>query len=324
MGEENHSFKENKMTKLAAIIAYWCGLDSLFYWLNRNAKRIITFHNVLPDELFRSGVANGVSSSLTGFKAIISECGKRFKFSTELSDSKTLTITFDDGYRNQYTTAFKALREKGISAYLFVSGDIAKGGIIIDKLLHWVAEAPIDYIPNGDRVRYWCNEIWPAFAKDCKGRGANVLKMLDQKYPYNKVVQSLSKEYMSERMGAISDEELFEMRNAGWKIGWHTWSHYTLSKLSEEDIRYELESPQEYRSVCLSFPYGNPCEVGETAIRMAKDLGYPCALSNTNTSMHSKYFLPRMALSSDRYLLHFELSGCKHFLKTRKLLPVVR
>lgn len=71
----------------------------------------------------------------------------------------------------------------------------------------------------------------------------------------------------------------------------------------------------------MSYPYGNPCEVGEGAIRIAQELGYPCAVANTNEVEHGQYFLPRMALSADKYLLHFELSGCKHFIKYRRLLP---
>lgn len=119
------------MTKLVAIIAYWTGLDALFYWLNRKAKRIITFHNILRDEIWREGVANGVSNKLSDFERIVDECAKRFGFSTDLSDAKTLTITFDDGYRNQYTTAFRSLQKRAIPAYVFVSGDVRGGRYII-------------------------------------------------------------------------------------------------------------------------------------------------------------------------------------------------
>lgn len=42
-----------------AYAAYWTGIDALFYWLNRKAKRIVTFHNVLPQGLWRKDLANG-------------------------------------------------------------------------------------------------------------------------------------------------------------------------------------------------------------------------------------------------------------------------
>lgn len=308
---------------LISAVAYMVGVDELFYWLNRRAKRIVTFHNVLSDEIWRGGLANGVSNRLSDFVRIVEECRKRFPISTELFDAKTLTITFDDGYRNQYSTAFKTLQKMGVPAYVFVSGDVLEGkGLLIDRLLHWVAEAPIEHIPNGGRFGYWVKEIWPRFRTDAKAKGETVFAELNAKYPYENVLAALPENYKRERLGPIRDEELDEMRAAGWKVGWHTKSHYPLAQQEEGALSEELTSPPEYRSVCFSYPYGNPVEVGDPAIRAVEKLGYPCAVSNTNEAKPSKYFLPRMVLPTNKYLLHFELSGLKYFLKHRKLLPV--
>ena len=134
----------------------------------------------------------------------------------------------------------------------------------------------------------------------------------------------LRADYLKERMGAITAEELQAMRDAGWKVGWHTKSHYPLSKLKAGDQMVELDSPPEYRDVCFSYPFGNPVEVGSAAVEMVMKLGYPCAVSNTYEVADNgdRFFLPRMTLSANKYLLHFELSGLKHFLKHRRLLPV--
>lgn len=316
---------KHKVGQIVAFFAYWLGVDALFYWLNRRAKRILTFHNVLQDELFRRTIANGVSNSLSEFVQIIGECSKRFSFSNDLTDTKTLTITFDDGYRCQYTTAFKTLNALGIPGYVFVAGDVEKGdGLMVDKLLHWVAEVPLEFVPGGDRTRYWIDIVWPEFVKDSEGKGQNVLRKLNVIYPYEKVLENLPQEYVEERLGCISELERGEMRKAGWKVGWHTWRHYPVSRLSEKELREAMSSPEEYRDTCLSYPYGNPVEVGDRAISMAKEYGYPHAVSNTNLPgiSFSRYFLPRMAfISSDKYEVNFELSGFKYFLKWRRLLP---
>lgn len=310
-----------KILKVISMLAYYSGVDTLFYWLNRKAKRIITFHNVLPDALFRPGIANGVSNKLSDFERIIDECAKRFKFSIDLFDVSTITITFDDGYRNQYTTAFKALQKRGIPAYLFVSGE-ANNVLTIDKLLHWVAEVPIEYIPGCNRLQYWIKDVWPRFMADSARKGLSVFESFDAVYPYDKISECLPKDYKRERLSGILPVELDEMRNAGWKIGWHAKSHYPLSKLTEAEQRQELGSPSEFRGVCLSYPYGNPVEVGDFALRLAEELGYPCAVSNTNAVEASMFFLPRMSLAANKYLLNFQLSGCKHWIKTKRLLPV--
>ncbi len=307
-----------------SVISYRIGLVSFFYFLNRRAKRIITFHNVLPDGLFRKGVANGVSCDLSSFLKIIKECRKRFPVSNDLLDPTTLTITFDDGYLNQYTTAFKVLKERNLPAYVFVS-DMRKEELLIDKLLHWVAEVPIDLIPDGNRSKYWVEEIWPRFVADFERMGRTVFEELDKAYPYAKIRSSLPVAYCRERLTRIPDECLDEMRNAGWAVGWHTVSHYPLSRLSEDILKKELDSPNEFRNVCLSYPYGNPAEVGSGTVRMAKAFGYPCAVSNTNTDPANKssFFLPRMSLPANKYRLHFRLSGLEHFIKYGHLLPII-
>lgn len=305
-----------------AFLAYWLGIDALFYWLNRKAKRILTFHNVLPDDLFRPGIANGVSNRLSDFELIIDECAKRFKFSTDLSDASMITITFDDGYRNQYSTAFKALQKREIPAYLFVAGEV-NNVLTIDKLLHWVAEVPIEYIPGGNRLQYWVKDIWPRFMSDSERRGLSVFEALNDIYPYDKILDGLPMDYKRERLSGISTEGLDEMRSAGWKIGWHTRSHYPLAKLSASELREELDSPDEFRNVCLSYPYGNPVEVGKEALTIAEELGYPYAVSNTNEAKPSRFFLPRMSVlpDKDKYRLHFQMSGFEYFIKHRRLLP---
>lgn len=327
------------MTRLIAILSYYLGLDALFYFLNRKRKRILTFHNVLRDDIWRYSLANGVSCCEGDFRKVVKECSRWFRFSTDLCDAKTLTITFDDGYLNQYTTAFGVLKELGIPAYLFVAGDVRNGVLTVDKLLHWIAEVPAGEYEvefNGERRRFavsdlwsrvgfWIDWVWPKFKLDAGSRGTKLFEAFDSVYPYERIMETLSEEYRRQRFGSISDAQLDEMREQGWKIGWHTKSHYPLSQLPEAEVETELAAPDSYRSVCLSFPYGEDESVGGNALRIAERLGFPCAVSNTLVSPNnsSMFFLPRTSVSADKYLLHFELSGLKHFLKRRKLLPLL-
>ena len=314
-----------RITHAVAVACYWTGVDAIFYWLNKKAKRIVTFHNVLPKELWSPGGENGVSSDLDGFEKVVDLCAKRYRFSTDFLDPQTLTITFDDGYHNQYAYAFKSLRAKGIPACLFVAGETqGRGGLLIDRLLIWVAHAPVELIPGGDRGLYWRKEIWPRFRDDHESHGEALMKELDATYPYAKIEASLSDAYRRERLGGISDAELDEMRAAGWTIGWHTKRHCPLVQFTGAALREELEPPPAFRGACLSYPYGNPVEVGDEAVRVAELLGYPCAVSNCNDAAlnrTSRFFLPRLAPGANKYDFHFEMSGAKFFLKFRRLLP---
>lgn len=295
--------------KIIAVSAYYLGIDALFYWLNRKAKRIITFHHVLPDEYFRFDLPNGVSNSESEFRKIINAICKRYKFSTDLWDVNTCTITFDDGYLNQYEVAAKVLAEKSIPAFLFVAGDLINSTepLYVDKLLHWVQDKY-----GKDALKTWTNEFWPRFL-----RGDKI------NFDYDALVAKMDKNYYSIRMTGVSEQQLDDLRNRGWKIGWHTRSHRPLSSMHEDVVRHELNSPMEYRSVCLSYPFGNKVEVGGLAPIVAKEFGYPCAVANTNAEPITLYSLPRMSLSADELLIDFELSGFKYFLKYGKLLPKV-
>ena len=333
---------KQRLVNFLALMAYWCGIDALFYKLNRKSKRIITFHNVLPNGLFKRDLTNGVSDSETSFRSIIREVGKRFPYSVDIEDSGSVTITFDDGFLNQYEVAGRILQEEGdIPAIIFAAGDVLDNRIptnviVVDRLLHWTAYAPsgeYDFpyckerkiiLSEHNRGKIWMKYIRPAYIADSDGRGANVMGTLDAQYAMDRILDALPAEYRRLRLTGISSAQAEELRRRGWKIGWHTKSHYPLSSLRESEKRLEIAPPDGFKDVVFSYPYGETLSVDAEAIEIAQECGYPCAVSNlpTENYLTGKYFLPRMALPYDKYRLHFRLSGLESYIKTRKLLPV--
>lgn len=318
-----------------AFLAYWFGVDVLFYWLNRKAKRIITFHNILPDNVFDPR-ANGVSCKESDFRKILDEVSRKFTFSTNIWDVDTVTLTFDDGFLNQYEVGGAVLAERGIPAIIFPAEEVIdskpENTLSVDLLLHWCWYAPLDALVKAfhlegvdSRTVYWEKAVWPAFCSEKDGRGHKLLKRLDAIYSIEKILQQLTDEYKRLRLSGVNTMMLDELRVRGWIVGWHSKTHFPLSSLSDADIQNELDSPMEYRNVVLSYPYGELQSVDTRVLRIAEELGYPCAVSNLPTvnELTSKYFLPRMALPSDKYRLHFRLSGLEFFVKTYKLLPII-
>lgn len=317
------------------------GLFRLAYFLNRNRKRIITFHNVLSDDVYVKNVANGVSCSLSQFKTIVETVGKRFGFSLDLNDPKTVTVTFDDGYANQASVAAPVLISKRIPAYLFVSGqllDITKGELTIDKLLHWVSYAPegdyhlafndksVDFkLDDSNRQKVWSKLIWPAFIEDIESKGSTLLGALNMVYPYEVIRSSLSERYINQRLEGVTAEQIAFLKSNGWEIGWHTYSHYPVSLLAPDEKQRELSPLGECDSSVMSFPYGGISDVDNESIEIVRQSGFDSALSNINlVNEHSgNYYRSRMSLPADPLLIDFELSGLKYFLKYRKLLPKI-
>lgn len=334
--------RNRNVTGVVAWFSYCLGLSQIFYFLNRRRKRILTFHNVLPDELFRPTLANGVSCSVSTFEMSLDEVGKHFGFSTGLGDPENVTITFDDGYVNQVEVVGAILDARNIPAYLFVSGRLIdsqdpEGALVVDLLTHWISEVPDgDYtaevggqhydlqIHGDNRAQVWTTVLWPLFLQDASQGGRTLLEALDRCYPMGQVIAKLPSDYARLRLQGVTDAQLDDRRAHGWRIGWHTMSHFPLKYLDEKSKMRELEASREFREEIFSFPYGEEGSVSEADICAVQKLGYPAAVSNINTQtgLRGRHFLPRMGLTTHSVPeLHFELSGLKYFLKHRRLLP---
>ena len=337
---------KQQIVKLIAALCYWLGIDAFFYMLNRKAKRIITFHNVMPANLLPQGKIIGLTDTEESFRMKVRMLRKRFCISTDVLDSGTATITFDDGYKNQQEVAGRILKGEGnLPAIIYAAGRMIGNttpseALVIDLLLHWTHLAP-----NGayalecscavakqfemttyNRQQVWQNVIWPSFCKDGEAKGTVLLSALDNRYAMNDVLNLCDKEYLRLRMTGIDDKDINNLRSKGWLVGWHTNEHFPLSKLSSEQKKREIaDSPTEMKNVVFSYPYGELNSVDMECIDIAKEAGYPCAVSNVSAHNHlmSKYFIPRMMLDGNFYQCHMELSGLKYFLKTRKLLPKI-
>lgn len=332
-------------TRTIARICFYLKLHKLAYFLTRERKRVITFHNVLSDDVFINNVANGVSCSLSSFKQIIEEIATVYPFSLDLDNPSTVTITFDDGYNNQAEIAGNYLIERGIPAYLFLSGQLIKGGgnesetLIIDKLLHWISYVPADEysiqingglsttitINDDNRNRMWSELIWPLFLEDKQHKGQTVLNSLDQAYPYSKILERLKRKYINQRLEGITVWQLEKLKQHGWQIGWHTHSHYPVSLLNHKESSFELTPNPICDSTVFSYPYGGAKDADAASVEILKSKGFRTAVSNINIGNRhlGLWYRSRMSLPADRYLLHFELSGLKYLLKYKKLLPEI-
>lgn len=326
---------KQKILLLIAIFSYYTGINLIFYWLNRKAKRILTFHNVLPDEIV---VNDGVTISTTDFVLIVKEVARKYSFSLDLFDPKTATITFDDGYANQAEIAFKYLSNFkiggnvfNIPAYLFLTGDTKDNGgkpLLVDELLLWCSHAPkhlVTSLARDAKTSTWVSYIRPAYVAAKQTRGKDIWDELNNLYPFSKLWASLSISYRHLRFDKVTNADIQRLESLGWKVGCHAKTHFPLSALTFDEKQEELTPPKQYnrfKEIVLSYPYGELMSVDKETLNVAKDIGYPYALGNITApnDLHGDYFLPRMTLSVNKYLLHFRLSGFEHFLKFRKLL----
>ena len=332
---------KQSVTIIIAVLTYYSGLPRLFYHLNRKAKRIITFHNVMPFSTLPSGKSIGLTDTEETFRMKVKIIRSLFKVNTDVFDPCSAVITFDDGYKNQSEIAGRILGEEGnIPAIIFASGrnidnEIPSNALVVDLLLHWTHLAPNGSyhllqntfkMEDDNREFIWQKYIWPTFSEDSASMGRNVLEELNSQYGINDVLSACDPEYLRLRLTGITKSDITALHQKGWLVGWHTWNHYPLSKLDSAQQKNEIAcSPTYMKSVVLSYPYGEEISVNGDCLKVVESCGYPCAVSNLPFSNHAnKFFMPRYTLDNNKYLIHFELSGLKYFLKTKHLLPVVQ
>lgn len=324
------------ISKIVEFLAYWVGLDAVFYWLNRKAKRIVTFHNVIPDNILRNEDRGGICFGAEAFREAVRIMKRHFKINVDFEDPESLIITFDDGYANQYEVAAEILRQEGnLPAVIFVAGSLisSKGfenALIVDRMEQWSKGVPIDIAERAfgrkfsSRDQLWSEGVLPLFAADRANKGAKAFQKLHAAYSVDQVLASRDSEFIRLRFDGITKMQIDHLRRLGWKVGYHTYSHFPLSKLSDEEAYKELVPiDNEMRNVPFAYPYGNIDFVSERDENIVAKLDYPSGYScDANIHpRHGKYFLRRMMPPIDKYRLNFELCGLRHFLKYRRLLP---
>lgn len=320
------------MRKLAIKLFYYLGVDAVFYWLNRKSKRVLTFHHVIPDKLLPESERDCICMAESEFKAILDEVGTKFGFSNDLRDSKTCAISFDDGYLNQYEVAGSVLKERGVPAMLFLAAKLENGGkpLAVDRHIVWARNVPMEIAEKffgrkfESRDELWRLAVRPMFAEDGICRGEESMRKLNDLWSIDSACAAYDNEFLCLRFRGVTTEQIEELRSRGWVIGHHTYSHFPVCELSERAATDEITPPATLCDQPFSFPYGNLESISERDVDIARRAGYPVAFANgvEHCAVTGRYLYPRFMLyTTDRYDIHFQLSGLKYFLKYRRLLP---
>lgn len=206
--------------------------------------------------------------------------------------NNTLTITFDDGYRDNYTNVFNILKKYSISATIF----LATGFIDTDK------------IPWFDKLRLaFKNTSKPYIELKSYTSKKLSLRSLDEKISaLNKVTAILISLEESQRlklfdeiideleandMSELSDlmltwEQIKEMHESGISFGSHTVTHPIMSKISIERAREELvESKRTIEEnlgspvISFAYPNGKKEDFHDGIKEVLKEAGYSCAFT---------------------------------------------
>ena len=305
--------------------------------LVRNDVRILAYHRVLesaePDAFAFDPEL--ISASAAMFRKQMELVRRRFhplRFD-ELLDCidrdralppRSVLVTFDDGYDDNYRVAWPILRDLGMSAMFFVStGHVDSGApYAYDWLAHMLSTAPEGTLPlpeigmevplRGAAVSR--REIVSSVLDRIKALDADAQEALISRL---ELVLGMPREAGHDDCRPMSWDQLRQMHASGMEIGSHGVSHQMLAKLPPDRIEAELAGSAQAierelgaRVHALSYPVGGLDAYDDTVMDVARATGYLVACSYLTGTSHprdaSRYCMPRLPVERQMDLAWFE------------------
>lgn len=261
---------------LLAILLYYSGLLALFSSLrkilfNRSKFTIVMYHRVLDDnDEEKEYLQPGLYVSRQVFEKQIAFLSKKYNLISlkELSEllinkqpisPNSLVITFDDGWRDNYSYAYPILKKYRAPAIIFLTTDY-----IDTNKAFWFLEASIMMTYNklsraqlGQLIaKYESEKDLTKALPGGKLEEANFtlsdrdwfienLKQLDPKIipailKELSVQNKLDADTIKENRSMLTWEEVIEMNNNGIDFGSHGCSHRIMPALTDAEIEREL------------------------------------------------------------------------------------
>lgn len=244
---------------------------------------------------------------------------------------RAVTITFDDGYRDNYIHAFPLLRKYGLTATFFVASGIFHG------IPFWVAqlqrilsqprglnrlapafEIPAHLLRPGRATRQALISHVMGYINRCPTRAARDA-MLDQVF----TLVDASKAERDSRSYMLEAAHIREMAAAGMTIGSHTVTHAVLTSLEELGALDELVTSKQQLEAIIEQPvrhFAHPNGPGvinysETTARLAHVAGFASACTSIRgmaQKSSNRFLLPRHNVNDDLHCSAFAFKLEEH------------
>lgn len=303
-------------------------VDKLLQIFSPNQSLIIFFHGVSKGNYLH---INGAHMPVAEFERLLQYFLKNFdvvslealckdgKTKTRLP-RKTIALTFDDGFINNFEVAAPLLEKYKLPATFFISTASLKDpeyihpSDAIDLLKYHSKDGPFEI--NGERfvktgsalvrekdrmptVDYLNSLSFPALRL--------VLSDIEKRYEIARLKQRMNPEFYQ----LISEDALRSFRNPFVTIGSHSHFHVSMNVLSIPEIKEQLTLTRASLEKCiagpvdaLAFPYG---EFTDDAVLLAEKSGFEYLFAAGNVSPDSKVF-PRIGVLSMRGFYYNVLS----------------
>lgn len=310
-------------------------LSLLSSWsMRRPRHHTLIFHRVVPAQ---DPMSPGEPTA-AWFEQLIAMLSRRFELISletavkraqeDVLDGRSVSITFDDGYADNFTIALPILQKYSAPATFFVATGFLDGGRMWnDSIIEACRQLPEGTYASGDeRVGDVTLGDWESRRKAAQQLiGAWKHLPLDQRQSNVDRFVALSDDLPRDLM--MSTTQLRKLAaSPGVTIGGHTVSHPILASISDDDARSEiargklgLEEKLQRELTLFAYPNGKfGKDFQEQHARIVKDIGFDCAVATdwgTLTSTTDRFMIPRFTpwhQNLDRFAV--DLARCHHGL----------
>jgi peptidoglycan/xylan/chitin deacetylase (PgdA/CDA1 family) len=285
--------------ELLARVLHASGFVAAVLAAQRRRPVILRYHRVYgpgPEPIYELGLSRALFEAQLDFlrqRCNVVTLGQVFDalFRGGSLPQHAVAITFDDGYKDNFTEAFPALRSRGLPATVFVAVDNVERGMPFwwDRLAAAIHAAPSGSVTvdlgrgkesvvlNGAESRRRAVE-----------RACEAFKLMPHAVAGSRlegVLAALGTQAESTDP-VLSWDEVREMADGGIEIGSHTLDHPVLSRLSpEEAMRQIVESRRRAEDRLkrpvrfFAYPNGKRDDVTPAVKELVRKAGYAGAVS---------------------------------------------
>ncbi|MEE2778775.1 MAG: polysaccharide deacetylase family protein [Acidobacteriota bacterium] len=248
---------------------------------------------------------------------------------------KALTITFDDGYRDNLDHALPVLERWSVPATIYVCTGLVDAArppwwVELEALVASLDEIAVDL--GSERLVRTLSSDWDRFVafqkiadQGRRGDPATFQRIMAQVRDQAPEIAEMTNPMLSwEEVRRLDAHPLIT-------IGAHTVTHPPLARLSDSEVIGELEEGKKrlehelgHPVVHLAYPFGEVEQVGVREVRLAEAVGFRSAFTTRAGHLcrsHAGHLraLPRLMVAHDDSMLDLEwkCSGLQHLIGRR-------
>ncbi|MFT4539647.1 MAG: peptidoglycan/xylan/chitin deacetylase (PgdA/CDA1 family) [Planctomycetota bacterium] len=286
--------------RIRTIFDHAAGLTGLLHGLElrmRKGLTVLMYHRVLPEADCTGYPLPTIAMPRGLFEAqvrwLASNCtvlplSEALAASTTKHDQPIVSITFDDGYKDNIRIAAPVLESAGVRGTFYVTTDFIEGEELwFDRACRLLAS--MSTVRRGEFSQTFALAGMPStqfVQSEDPGPWLELMKQLsatERKQCLDTLEDCLNPAPRRPLSAAMTPADLASLEARGHEIGSHTCSHPILPQLNDEELEHELAASQEKLLAwcknpkpALAYPNGDH---DERVRRRADQLGYSSAVT---------------------------------------------